>query len=174
MLFTRSKSNYLLFTRSKSNYMLFTRSTSNFSTRLKLNSCNLQRVESMKLLGVWITENLDWATNTREICKKSYPDYPYSVNSSLLVWTWKTWLEFTLRIYVVFLSTVNHIAQEEALERVQNVSLKVILGPVYVNYQSALSVLELETLPTISYSPNLHPTICYSPDLHPTLVPDWN
>ena len=63
----------------------FTRSTSNFSTRLKLNSCNLQRVESMKLLGVWITENLDWETNTREIFKKSYPDYPYSVNSSLLV-----------------------------------------------------------------------------------------
>ena len=50
----------------------FTRSTSNFSTRLKLNSSNLQRVESMKLLGVWITENLDWETNTREICKKSY------------------------------------------------------------------------------------------------------
>ena len=38
------------------------------------------------------------------------------------------------------------IAQDEALERVQKVSLKVILGPVYVNYQSALSVLELETL----------------------------
>ena len=52
----------------KSNYMLFTRSKSNFSTRLKLNSSNLQRVDSMKLLGVWITENLDMETNTREIC----------------------------------------------------------------------------------------------------------
>ena len=41
------------------------------------------------------------------------------------------------------------IAQDEALERVQKVSRKGILGPVYVNYQSAqsaLSVLELETL----------------------------
>ena len=37
-------------------------------------------------------------------------------------------------------------AQDEALERVQKVSLKVILGPVYVDYQSTLSVLELETL----------------------------
>ena len=62
----------------KSNYMLFTRSKSNFSTRLKLNSSNLQKVESMKLLGVWIPKNLDWETNTREICKKSY-----SVNLSL-------------------------------------------------------------------------------------------
>ena len=52
-----------------------------------------------------------------------------------MAWTWKTWLEFVLRIYVVFLSTVNHIAQEEALERFQKVFLKVILGPVYVNYQ---------------------------------------
>ena len=38
------------------------------------------------------------------------------------------------------------IAQDEVLERIQKVSLKVILGPAYVNYQSALSVLELETL----------------------------
>ena len=82
MLFTRSKSNYMLFTGSKSKYIVFTRSKSNFSTRLKLNSSNLQRVETMKLLGVWITENLDWETNTREICKKVMPDYPYSVNSS--------------------------------------------------------------------------------------------
>ena len=32
--------------------------------------------------------------------------------------------------------------QDEALERVQKVSLKVLLGPVYVDNQSALSVLE--------------------------------
>ena len=38
------------------------------------------------------------------------------------------------------------ITQDEALERVQRVSLKVILVPVYVNYLSALSALELETL----------------------------
>ena len=37
-------------------------------------------------------------------------------------------------------------AKNEALERVQKVSLKVILGPVYITHQSALSVLELETL----------------------------
>ena len=28
---------------------------------------------------VWITENLDWETNTKEICKKNYP---YSVKGS--------------------------------------------------------------------------------------------
>ncbi len=65
-----TEQNKMMLNCEKSNYMLFTRSKSNFSTRLKLNSSNLQRVESMKLLGVWITENLDWETNTREICKK--------------------------------------------------------------------------------------------------------
>ena len=38
----------------------------------------------------------------------------------------------------------NPIAQDEALERVQKVSLKVILEPVYVNNQFVRSVLELE------------------------------
>ena len=33
---------------------------------------NLQRVHSVKLLGVWLTDSLDWELNTKEICKKAY------------------------------------------------------------------------------------------------------
>ena len=66
-------------------------------------------------------------------------------------------LKDLVRVYIAYIRSILEyccvvwnssltIAQDEALERVQKVSLKVILGPAYVNYQSALSVLELETL----------------------------
>jgi hypothetical protein len=37
-----------------------------------LNGNTLDRVEEIKLDGVWITTSLDWIKNTREICKKAY------------------------------------------------------------------------------------------------------
>ena len=66
-------------------------------------------------------------------------------------------LKDLVRVYIAYISSILEnccevwnsslsITQDEALERVQSVSLKVILGPVYVNYLSALSALELETL----------------------------
>ena len=66
-------------------------------------------------------------------------------------------LKDLVRVYIAYICSILEyccvvwsssltIAQGEALERVQKVSLKIILGPVYVNYQSALSGLELETL----------------------------
>ena len=56
----------------KSNYMLFSRSETEVATRLSLNGNTLDRIEEVKLVGVWITTWLDWDKNTREICKKAY------------------------------------------------------------------------------------------------------
>ena len=66
-------------------------------------------------------------------------------------------LKDLVRVYIAYISSILEnccevwnsylsITQDETLERVQRVSLKVILVPVYVNYLSALSALELETL----------------------------
>ncbi len=43
---------------SKSNYMIFTRSQTHFSTRLSLGNMNVEQVRAVKLLGVWLTEDL--------------------------------------------------------------------------------------------------------------------
>ena len=56
----------------KSNYMVFSRSSTEFATRLTMNGNTLDRVEEVKLLGLWITTYLDWEKNTREICKSTY------------------------------------------------------------------------------------------------------
>ena len=41
-----------------------------FSTRLKLNSNNIEIVESMKILGTTINKKLEWSQNCSELVKK--------------------------------------------------------------------------------------------------------
>ena len=107
----------------------------------------------MKLLGVWITENLDWETNTREICKKSYARLSLLYKLKIIGMNMKD----LGRVYIAYIRSILEnccvvwnssfsITQDETLERVQRVSLKVILVPVYVNYLSAPSALELRNL----------------------------
>ena len=52
--------------------MVFSHSETEFETRLTLNNKTIDRIEEVKLLGVWLTTWLDWDKNTREICRKAY------------------------------------------------------------------------------------------------------
>jgi hypothetical protein len=56
----------------KSNYMIFSRSQENFVTRLTLNNAKLEQLKVSKILGIWISEDLTWSRNTREICLKAF------------------------------------------------------------------------------------------------------
>ena len=60
------------FNHDKSSYIVFTRSKEEFSTRLHLENIKLDRVEEMKILGVWLTEDIKWSKNTKEIDKKAF------------------------------------------------------------------------------------------------------
>ena len=53
----------------KSNYMIFNRGKTDISTRLTINNCKLDQVKEAKLLGVWISEDLYWSKNCKEIAK---------------------------------------------------------------------------------------------------------
>ena len=64
--------NLMQLNEAKSNYMVFSRTKTDFVTRLTLNGQKLDQISITKLLGVWITEDLTWAKNTKEICKKAY------------------------------------------------------------------------------------------------------
>ena len=52
--------------------MIFTRRYGLFCTKLNLDGKILEKVSATKLLGVWITEDLDLELNTSELCKKAY------------------------------------------------------------------------------------------------------
>ena len=68
--------NKLILNESKSNYMVFNRSQTPFATRFTLKGVKLDRVKETKPLGVWLSEDLTWGRNTREICKKAYSRMP--------------------------------------------------------------------------------------------------
>ena len=137
----------------KSNYMIFTWTYGSLCMWLNLDSNILEKVSATKLLGVWISENLDWELNMSELCIKAYFQisllcklkYVGMSTQDLLktyIWFIRVLLEY---VCVVWHSTLK-VNQTWTLERVQKTCLRVILGREYRGYESALEVSNLETL----------------------------
>ena len=148
-----TQTNLMKLNTAKSNYMIFTRSKEKFTTRLVLDGDNLERISVTKLLGVWITEDLSWSRNCKEICRKAF--------SRLSMITKLKYVgisqEDLIDIYVLFIRSVTEycsvsfhssLTKEQCrkLEGVQKTCLKVILGENYKCYQSALKTVGLQSL----------------------------
>ena len=71
-ILTWTEENQMKLNYEKSNYIIFTRNQTPFTTRLSLGGINIDSVKSIKLLGVWITEDLSWDLNCQEMIKKAY------------------------------------------------------------------------------------------------------
>ena len=137
----------------KSNYMVFSHSSTEIATRLTLNGQTLDRVEEVKLLGLWITTWLDWSKHTKEICKSAYARITMltklryvgtSVNDLIDIYI------LYIRSILEYCSVVWHstltVDQSNQIEAVQKLCLKIILGVEYTDYKSALKVTGLDTL----------------------------
>ena len=137
----------------KSNYMVFSRSNTEFATRLSLNKQTLERVEEVKLLGVWITTFLDWAKNTKELCKKAYARltlitklrYVGTSRQDLLD-VYKLYIRSILEYCGVVWHSSRTVNQSKDIENVQKLCLKIILGEDYSGYQQALELTDLDRL----------------------------
>jgi hypothetical protein len=148
-----TRQNLMKLNEAKSNYMIFKRTKSNFVTRLNLNGTVLDQLSTAKLLGIWITEDLSWAKNTQEICKKAYSRM--SMLSKLKYVGTST--EDLVDIYVLFIrscaeycSVAFHSSltksQSVDIERIQMTSLLIILGDMYIDYPIALEMCNLKPL----------------------------
>ena len=124
-----------------------------FVTAINVNNHEIETVKEAKLLGTVITDDLKWARNTEEIVK--------SANLRLRILHEAA--KFTKKIsdlkiiYMMFIrskldssSVVWHNSLTEkdtnSLERVQKAAVKVILKNNYKDYESALEMLNLDTL----------------------------
>ena len=145
--------NLMRLNEAKSNYMVFSRSEESFATRLSVNNVTLDRLSVTKLLGVWISEDMSWSRNSKEICKKAYSRLSM-ITKLKYVGVSKDDL---VDIYILFIRSVteycavvfhSRLTQEDSskLERIQKTCLKVILGDLYIDYQSALELCGLHTL----------------------------
>ena len=148
-----AKENKMKLNEAKCNYLVFSRSKESFSTRLTINGENLERISVTQLVGVWISEDMTWSKNCKEICKRAY--------SRLSMLTKLKYVgvsrEDLLDIYILFIRSVTEycavvfhssLTQEESrkLEQIQKTYLRVILGEDYVDYDSALSICDIQTL----------------------------
>ena len=124
-----------------------------FTSRLKLNNENVEVIDSTRLLGTILTDDLKWDSNTSSIVKKA------NARMELLrrVASFGTPVDDLKNIYILFIrsmleqsATVWHssLTEENAsdLERVQKSAVKVILDQKYNGYQNGLAQLGLENL----------------------------
>ena len=124
-----------------------------FTTRLELNSENIEVVNQAKLLGVIITDDLKWDKNTEYLVKKAYSRMQLLRKVS----EFTTSVEDKKEIYILYIrsileqsSVVWHTSltneNAEDLERVQKSAVKLILGEKYENYEEGLIKANLDSL----------------------------
>ena len=137
----------------KSKYIIFSRSKSDFATRLKLNDKNLEEVSEMKLLGIWVTQNLSWQKNCQEMCKKAHKriclltKLKYiGVHRNDLIDVYKLFIRSVLEYAsVVFHSKLTE-DQSKMLESIEKICLKIILAEEYESYLEALKLCSITSL----------------------------
>ena len=122
-------------------------------TRFSLDSEIVEVVDSTKLLGTTITNDLKWELNTATIIKKA------NARLELLrkVASFGAPIEDLKTVYILFIRSLleqsavvwhSSLTQENAndLERVQKSAFKIILQNSNLKYKEALQILQLETL----------------------------
>ena len=124
-----------------------------FRTRLNLGGELLETVNETKLLGTILTSDMKWHQNTNNIIRKAYSKMELirklSGFGAPVMDLKKVYMTF-VRSHCEQSCVVWHsgltIQEENDLERVQKVALKIILKDQYISYDNALNYLQLESL----------------------------
>ena len=124
-----------------------------FATRLTLNESNIEVLSNTKLLGTYISNDLKWDVNTKEIVKKANKSMEILRKMS----NYGASLKEMKEIYFSFVrshleksATVWHSSltqkNKNDLERIQKTAVKIILGNNNIGYKKALLKLDLDDL----------------------------
>ena len=124
-----------------------------FTTRLELKGQNVEIVQQMKILGTVINSDLSWNDNCDAIIKK------VNARMSLLrnVYSFGATTDEMVHMWVVFCRSVveqscvvwhSSLTQENSddIERTQKTFSKMILKEKYIDYENALTILNLDSL----------------------------
>ena len=113
----------------------------------------LERENKMIHLGLWISQDLSWEKHISEICKKTYPKLKLLTKLKYVGTHTEDLIELYCSLHrsqTEYCSTVFHSSLSQKLsnklESIQRTSLKVILGVMYVDYESALEMCGLVSL----------------------------
>ena len=156
-----TKENIMKLNTKKSKYILYTRMKEDFASRFTLDGSLLERQSALKIWGIWISEVPGcWERNSREIMKHTYGN----INMLTKLKCVEVSTEKLLHIYSLFVRSKTefcsvawhdnlNIDQQKSIERLQIVSLKVILGKKcprkedgHFDYSEALRICKLSSL----------------------------
>ena len=139
----------------KSNYIFFTRTQNkNFQTRLTMNGDKIDRQEYVKILGVWLSEDIgDWTKNTSEICRKAFSRMGMLSKLKYV----GVPIEDLIEIYCLFIrSTAEYcsavfatsltVEQDRKLTTIEKTALRIFLQDNYISYKAALEMTGLSSL----------------------------
>ena len=138
----------------KTKFMIFNFCKSKiFDTRLYIEKTLLEQVRETKLLGVHLSEDLTWHSNTNSLVKRAYARMEilrrlssFNVPKKQLVQIYMLYIRsVTEQSSVVWSSSITE-EESEALERTQKVALKIIYQTEYLSYSNALFLANLPTL----------------------------
>ena len=124
----------------KCNFMIFSRSE--VATRLNMNNVVLDKVSEAKILGVWVTDDLSWSKNCRDISIRAFSRLSMLTKLRYV----GTKIEDLVEIYILYIRSITEycsvayhssltVAQSDKLERIQKVCLRVILGDMLATRQ---------------------------------------
>ena len=118
-----------------------------------LGNHTLERVRAIKLLGVWVTEDLNWDLNCQEMVKKAYSRIPLltklkyvGLRTEDLLTVYTLFIRSCLEYCTVVFHSSLTVRQSDSIERAQRVCLRVLLGDMYIDYPSALEMCLLSSL----------------------------
>ena len=124
-----------------------------FLPKLHIDDKVLEVVEEFKLLGIVITSDLKWNSNTKNRTSRAYSKLwllrrlkRLGTPVPELVDSYFKQVRSILELAVPVWNPGLTVANSNSLERVQKSALAVILGKNYTSYNNALKTLELETL----------------------------
>ena len=124
----------MILNKKKTKFMIFNFCKSKiFDTRLYIEKTLLEQVRETKLLGVHLSEDLTWHSNTNSLVKRAYARmeilrrlYSFNVPKKQLVQIYMLYIRsVTEQSSVVWSSSITE-EESEALERTQKVALKIV------------------------------------------------
>ena len=124
-----------------------------FTARLKLNNTNIDIVDSMKILGTTLNNQLNWDQNCQDIVRKVNKRMvflrkikSFGANKSEMVHLWIQYCRSVLEQSAVLWQGGLTQENRNSLERTQKSFVKLILGKKYKTYKESLLLLNLSTL----------------------------
>ena len=165
-LYIWSEENHLCFNPTKCKYLIISRKCNPLrpTVNLNINNTVLSKVDHIRYLGVWITENLSWSKHIDVICKNArkklgfmyrlfYQHSSLATLKELYISCVRSQLEYACPVWDPHLRTA-----VAALEKVQKFALRLCTKKwAHSNYSSLLEQCYLPTLETR----RLYLKLCY-------------